>query len=227
MYQQFAITIAVSVLISTFLALSFTPALRAILLKPMPEKGAHKNVLQRFFAWFNRGFGFVVDRYRAGVCNGALVIRRSCSSCCAIFRSHGVAVCGEAQRGFVPTEDEGRLFVTYQLPEAASTDRTLEVTQEAMQVLLNTEGVKSFAALPGLNVIDFTQRSNTGTIFCNLQPWADRKADSLIAENLAITLQQKFGGIEEATFRVIAPAAHPRIRDFGRFFAGAAATGQR
>ena len=80
-----------------------------------------------------------------------------------------------------------------------------------MDVLLNTPGVKSFAAIPGLNVIDFTQRSNTGTIFCNLESWADRDADSLIAENLAATLQQRFGGIEEATFRVIAPPPIPGL----------------
>ncbi len=210
LYQQFAITIAVSVLISTFLALSFTPALCAILLKPTPDESERKNILQRFFAWFNRGFGSIVDRYRSGVQTGiahtpvVLVVL-------LLFFGATVWLFVEKPTGFVPTEDEGRLFVTYQLPDAASTDRTLEVTQEAMEVLLSTKGVKSFAALPGLNVIDFTQRSNTGTIFCNLEPWADREADSLLAENLATKLQQRFGGIEEATFRVIAPPPIPGL----------------
>ncbi len=213
LYQQFAITIAVSVLISTFLALSFTPALCAILLKPKSEedeKARKKNLLQRFFAWFNRGFGSIVDRYRGGVQTGiahtpvVLIVL-------LLFFGATVWLFAEKPTGFVPTEDEGRLFVTYQLPDAASTDRTLEVTQEAMKVLLDTKGVKSFAALPGLNVIDFTQRSNTGTIFCNLEPWADRGADSLLAENLATKLQQKFGSIEKATFRVIAPPPIPGL----------------
>jgi HAE1 family hydrophobic/amphiphilic exporter-1 len=213
LYQQFAITIAVSVLISTFLALSFTPALCAMLLKPQADedqKSGKKNLLQRFFAWFNRGFGFVVDRYRGGVRTGiahtpvVLIVL-------LLFFGATVWLFTEKPTGFVPTEDEGRLFVTYQLPDAASTDRTLAVTDQAMDVLLSTPGVKSFAAIPGLNVIDFTQRSNTGTIFCNLEPWASREADSLSAESLATKLQQRFGGIEEANFRVIAPPPIPGL----------------
>ncbi len=213
LYQQFAITIAVSVLISTFLALSFTPALCAMLLKPKADedqKSKKKNLLQRFFARFNQGFGFVVDRYRGGVKIGiahtpvVLIVL-------LLFFGATVWLFTEKPTGFVPTEDEGRLFVTYQLPDAASTDRTLAVTDQAMEVLLSTPGVKSFAAIPGLNVINFTQRSNTGTIFCNLEPWANRGADSLSAESLATKLQQRFGGIEEANFRVIAPPPIPGL----------------
>ena len=210
LYQQFAITIAVSVLISTFLALSFTPALCAVILKPEEEGEKKKNILDRFFAWFNRGFGSIVERYRRGVQTGightpvVLIVL-------LLFFGATVFLFWQKPSGFVPTEDEGRLFVTFQLPDAASTDRTLEVTQEAMDILLNTEGIKSFAAIPGLNVIDFTQRSNTGTIFCNLEAWADREADSLLAENLATSLQQRFGDIEEATFRVIAPPPIPGL----------------
>ena len=211
LYQQFAITIAVSVLISTFLALSFTPALCGILLKPKSEdEEQRKNVLQRFFDWFNRGFGSIVDRYRRGVQKG-IAFTPVVLIVLLLFFGATVLLFVQKPTGFVPTEDEGRLFVTYQLPDAASTDRTLEVTDQAMDVLLSTPGVKSFAAIPGLNVIDFTQRSNTGTIFCNLEPWADREADSLIAENLATTLQQRFAGIEEATFRVIAPPPIPGL----------------
>ncbi|MGB3850270.1 MAG: multidrug efflux RND transporter permease subunit [Tunicatimonas sp.] len=213
LYQQFAITIAVSVLISTFLALSFTPALCAMLLKPKADedqKSKKKNLLQRFFARFNQGFGFVVDRYRGGVKIGiahtpvVLIVL-------LLFFGATVWLFTEKPTGFVPTEDEGRLFVTYQLPDAASTDRTLAVTDQAMEVLLSTPGVKSFAAIPGLIVLDFTQRSNTGTIFCNLEPWANRGADSLSAESLATKLQQRFGGIEEANFRVIAPPPIPGL----------------
>ena len=211
LYQQFAITIAVSVLISTFLALSFTPALCAVILKPVEEgKEKKKNLLDRFFAWFNRGFGSIVERYRLGVQKGightpvVLIVL-------LLFFGATVLLFSQKPTGFVPTEDEGRLFVTYQLPDAASTDRTLDVTQEAMDILLETEGVKSFAAIPGLNVIDFTQRSNTGTIFCNLEAWEDRGADSLLAENLAASLQKRFGSIEEATFRVIAPPPIPGL----------------
>ena len=210
LYQQFAITIAVSVLISTFLALSFTPALCAVILKPKSEEKEQKGILQRFFAWFNRGFGFLVDRYRVGVQKGIGFTPVVLIVLVLIFGAT-VLLFVQKPTGFVPTEDEGRLFVTYQLPEAASTDRTLEVTEQAMDVLLNTKGVKSFAAIPGLNVIDFTQRSNTGTIFTNLEAWGDRSADSLSAESLAATLQQKFGDIEEATFRVVAPPPIPGL----------------
>ena len=210
LYQQFAITIAVSVLISTFLALSFTPALCAIILKPKSEEKKRKNILQRFFGKFNRGFDFVNNRYRTGVEKG-IAFTPVVLIVLLLFFGATALLFWQKPSGFVPTEDEGRLFVTYQLPDAASTDRTLEVTREAMDVLLSTKGIKSFAALPGLNVIDFTQRSNTGTIFCNLASWDDRDADSLLAENLATQLQQRFADIEEATFRVIAPPPIPGL----------------
>ena len=213
LYQQFAITIAVSVLISTFLALSFTPALCAIMLKPKSEgERKPKGLLQRFFAKFNRGFSFLTDRYRAGVDKG-IAFTPVVLIVLLLFFGATALLFWQKPTGFVPTEDEGRLFVTYQLPDAASTERTLAVTDQAMDVLLSTPGVKSFAAIPGLNVIDFTQRSNTGTIFCNLESWNNRSADSLLAENLAAKLQQRFSEIEEADFRVITP---PPIPGLGR-----------
>ncbi len=212
LYQQFAITIAVSVLISTFLALSFTPALCAIVLKPKSDEERKPGLLDRFFAWFNRGFGFITDRYRAGVGKG-IAFTPVVLIALLLFFGATLLLFWQKPTGFVPTEDEGRLFVTYQLPDAASTERTLAVTDQAMDVLLSTEGVKSFAAIPGLNVIDFTQRSNTGTIFTNLESWDDRSADSLLAQNLATKLQARFDDIEEANFRVITP---PPIPGLGR-----------
>ena len=212
LYQQFAVTIAVSVLLSTFLALSFTPALCAVILKPRKPEVIKKGVLGRFFRGFNRGFGRLTDHYGRGVQKGisftpvVLIVL-------LLFFGATVFLFSQKSTGFVPTEDEGRLFVTYQLPDAASTNRTLDVTQKAMDVLLNTPGIKSFAAIPGLNVFDFTQRSNTGTIFCNLTPWSERGADSLLAENLAQKLRGRFADIEEANFVVITP---PPIPGLGR-----------
>ena len=95
LYQQFAITIAVSVLISTFLALSFTPALCGILLKPTSEEKERKNVLQRFFDWFNRGFGRIIDRYRTGVKKGIAFYAGGADRAVVVLRSHGAVVCAE------------------------------------------------------------------------------------------------------------------------------------
>jgi HAE1 family hydrophobic/amphiphilic exporter-1 len=210
LYQQFAVTIAVSVLLSTFLALSFTPALCAVILKPKKSEVAKKGWLGRFFSGFNRGFDKLTHHYGIGVHKGIAITPVVLIILLAFFGVTGFLF-SQKPTGFVPTEDEGRLFVTFQLPDAASTDRTIDVAHQAMDMLSSTEGVQSFAAIPGLNVIDFTQRSNTGTIFCNLSDWDEREADSLLAENIAQTLRRKFADIEEANFVVITPPPIPGL----------------
>ena len=93
--------------------------------------------------------------------------------------------------GFIPTEDEGRLYVTYELPEASSTTRSLEVLDTMMSTLKRTPGIAHFAGLGGLNVVTFATKSNSGTVFTQLKPWDERKDKQLQLDSLMSTLATK------------------------------------
>ena len=190
LYQQFAITIAISVLISAFVALSLTPALCTLLLRPMHMDKSSRG-LNQFFFRFNNWFSRFTNGYTRNVNSW---IKRSpyviillicvCVGTFLLFRSK--------PSGFIPQEDEGRLYVTYELPEASSTTRSLETLNKIMKIISETEGVRHYAALGGLNVVTFATKSNGGTIFTSLKPWDERKDKSLQLKGIIATLQKKF-----------------------------------
>ena len=216
LYQQFAITIAISVLISAFVALSLTPALCVLLLKPHEEGEESKGLLNRGFKKFNDWFGRVTEKYGNGVQRGIkhsrfVVIMLVCVVVGAglLFRSK--------PSGFLPTEDEGRIFITFNLPEGASTERTVAVLQGMMKELEHTKGIAHFAALGGLNAVNFSSKSNSGTIFCQLDPWDDRTDKALQLQGLMASLQKSMGRFKEATTVVISPPAIPGLGNTGGF----------
>ncbi|RYZ29246.1 MAG: efflux RND transporter permease subunit, partial [Sphingobacteriales bacterium] len=132
LYQQFAITIGVSVLISAFVALSLTPALCTILLKPSKDEAAKKNWLESFFASFNRGFNKLTRGYSRGV---ASWIRRTpiVITMLVILFVGLFLLFKNKPSGFIPTEDEGRLYVTYEMPEASSTSRSVAMLNDLIK----------------------------------------------------------------------------------------------
>jgi len=215
LYQQFAITIAISVLISAFVALSLTPALCTMLLRPMHMDKSSRGINQ-FFYRFNNTFARFTKRYTNGVNTW---IKRSpyviillvciCLGTFLLFRSK--------PSGFIPQEDEGRLYVTYELPEASSTSRSLETLNKIMNIIAETEGVQHYAALGGLNVVTFATKSNGGTIFTSLKPWDERKDKALQLKGIITTLQKKFASIKEANILVISPPAIPGLGQTGGF----------
>lgn len=113
--------------------------------------------------------------------------------------------------GFIPTEDEGRIYITFELPEASSTTRSLDVLNRMMVILKDVPGVGHFAALGGLNVVTFATKSNSGTIFCQLKPWDKRTDKSQQIKSIIATLQQRFSVIKEANIVVIQPPAIPGL----------------
>ena len=119
--------------------------------------------------------------------------------------------------GFIPTEDEGRVYVTFELPESSSTTRSLEVLNSMMDILSTTPGIGHFAALGGLNVITFATKSNSGTIFVQLKPWDERTDKSLQLNGLIATLQRKFAALRDANVVVISPPAIPGLGQTGGF----------
>ncbi|MGI4805319.1 MAG: efflux RND transporter permease subunit [Janthinobacterium lividum] len=217
LYQQFAITIAISVLISAFVALSLTPALCTLILRPSEkDKEKKKSWLDRFFNAFNGWFGRIADKYRNGVDRGinhakfVVIIL-----VCIIIGT--VLLFKNKPSGFIPVEDEGRLYITFDLPEASSTTRSVEVLKHMMSILDSVPAVGHYAALGGLNVVTFANKSNSGTIFCSLKPWDERKDKSQQLQAVIATLQQKLSAIKEATVVVIPPPPIPGLGNTAGF----------
>ena len=216
LYQQFAITIAISVLISAFIALSLTPALCTLILKPTDKDKKSSSWLDRFFKVFNNWFENVTSRYRNGVDKGIhhakfVVIILVCIiiGVVLLFKNKPT--------GFIPTEDEGRIYITFDLPEASSTTRTVTVIKRMMAILDSIPGVGHYAALGGLNAVTFANKSNSGTIFCSLKPWDQRKDKSLQLQAMVAKLQQKLSVIKEASIVVIPPPAIPGLGNTAGF----------
>ena len=211
LYQQFAITIAISVMLSAFIALSLTPALCTLLLKPTDDKKEKKG-LNKFFFKFNNWFGRVTDKYTNGVKRSIgwaryVIIILICIGVGTVFMFKN------KKTGFIPTEDDGRVYITYELPEASSTTRSINVLDSLMKVVQNTPGVGHFAALGGLNVVTFSTKSNSGTIFCQLKPWDERTKPEEQVPGIVAELNKRIAqaGLKQASFVVIPPPPIPGL----------------
>jgi HAE1 family hydrophobic/amphiphilic exporter-1 len=211
LYQQFAITIAISVIISAFVALSLTPALCVLLLKPshMDETSTGLNKL---FYRFNKWFGRVTDKYgrgvKASIKHSKLVLIILVCICVGT-----VFMFKQKSTGFIPSEDDGRVYVTYELPEAASTTRSIQTLSKMMKVIASTPGVGHYAALGGLNVVNFSTKSNSGTIFVQLKPWDEREKAGEQVPGIIAEIQKRFAqdSLREANIVVIPPPPIPGI----------------
>ena len=168
LYQQFAITIAVSVIISAFVALSLTPALCTLMLKHSKGEDEKKNLMEKFFASFNNFFRKVTASYTRGV---AFWIKKTAYVfvLLAVIFVALFFLFKNKPTGFIPTEDEGRLYVTYELPEATSTTRSVEMLKRIMDSVRSIPEVRTLGGLAGLNIISFSNKSNVGTMFVPAQ----------------------------------------------------------
>ncbi len=218
LYQQFAITIAVSVLISAFVALSLTPALCTLLLKPVNPEETKKGSkgINRFFFKFNDWFKRTTNNYSSAV-RKSIKIAPYFLIILILVYAGTVILFMNKPTAFIPNEDEGRLYITFELPEAASTTRSINVLNEMMDIIKKTPGVAHFAAVSGLNVVSFASKSNSGTIFTQLKPWDERSSKELQLNSLVATLQRKFAAIKNANVIVISPPAIPGLGTTGGF----------
>ena len=215
LYQQFAITIAISVLISAFIALSLTPALCMLLLKPQHINEDSKG-LNKFFYKFNQGFGWFNHKYTSGV--GAWVRKAPLVLVLlACIAAGDIFLFKNKPTGFIPTEDEGRVYVSYEIPEAGSTTRALAVLTDMMKIAKQVPGVFHVAALGGLNVLTGGSKSNSGTIFMQLKPWDERKEKTQQLLGVIAELNKRFAAIKEAKIVVIPPPAIPGLGNAGGF----------
>jgi HAE1 family hydrophobic/amphiphilic exporter-1 len=210
LYQQFAITIAVSVIISAFVALSLTPALCTILLKPSKDENAKRNLLEKFFAWFNKGFNRLTTGYTKGV--GGWIRKTPYVLVMLVVLFVGLFFLFKNKpTGFIPTEDEGRLFVTYEMPEATSTTRSIAMLKEIMSRVQKLPEIKVLGGLAGLNIVSFSNKANTGTMFVALKPWDDRKGKEHHVQTVIANIRAAIADIKEARILPIAPPAIPGL----------------
>jgi hydrophobic/amphiphilic exporter-1 (mainly G- bacteria), HAE1 family len=215
LYQQFAITIAISVLISAFVALSLTPALCTLMLKPQHLDENSKG-LNKFFYKFNTWFNRTTSSYSKGVRKSIRKAPYAIIMLIVLFAATFLMFKAKPS-GFIPLEDEGRIFITFELPDASSTARTVEVLNKVMKTLDDTPGVAHYAGLGGLNVVTFSTKSNSGTVFTQLKPWDERKEKSLQVTGIIAELQKRFASIKEANIRIIQPPAIPGLGSTGGF----------
>jgi HAE1 family hydrophobic/amphiphilic exporter-1 len=208
LYRQFALTIATATVFSSINALTLSPALCAILLRP--TKVSHH--------WIFRVFNWTFDRTRNlyARCLGGLV-RRAVLTLALFVVLAGAAFWGflRLPTGFVPAEDQGYAFVSIQLPDAASVERTAEVVEEINRRLAGMEGVQDWVSIVGFSLIDMASSSNMATLWVVFDPWEERNAPHLSAEALVGQMWQEFGQIQEAQIFAFIP---PAIRGLG--FAG-------
>jgi HAE1 family hydrophobic/amphiphilic exporter-1 len=210
LYQQFAITIAVSVIISAFVALSLTPALCTLMLKHSKDEKAKKGLLGKFFFSFNNWFRKTTNSYSRGV---ALWIRRwPYIIVLLVVIFVGLFFLFKAKpTGFIPQEDEGRLYLTYEMPEGASTNRSIEMLTQIQQRLKAIPEINEAGGLAGYNIISSSNKSNVGTMFIHLKPWDERKGSEHSQQAVMQKIYQKAADIKGAKILVIAPPAVPGL----------------
>jgi HAE1 family hydrophobic/amphiphilic exporter-1 len=208
MYQQFALTIAISVLLSAFSALSLSPALSAMLLKPAR---APRGPLGAFFRGFNRVFDTATKGY---VGMARMLVRRAVVTVLIVLVVIvGVGLLGRAlPAGFIPDEDQGLFGVNVQLPPAASLERTSAVLRKVEEILAKVEGVDSYQTIGGYGAVTSTYQPNFGSIFVRLKPWEERHGEALHVNGIMRLMQRELAAIPEA---VAFPFNIPTISGFG------------
>jgi HAE1 family hydrophobic/amphiphilic exporter-1 len=211
LYQQFAITIAISVLFSAFNALTLSPALCALLLKPKkPARGP----LGFFFKWFNRSFGRTREGY---VRTSGFLIRKSgfalvflvLVSAAAVWIARGIP------NSFLPDEDQGYLYVGMVLPNAASLQRTIEASKSVEDVILKTPGVESIVSVNGFSLLSFTQSTYNAFYFVTLKDWDKRKSKDQQYKAIQQNIAKGLGGIKQGIAFSFPPPAIPGVGTSG------------
>ncbi len=215
-FRQFALTIAVSTMLSAFVSLTLTPALCAILLEPHGAKRDWFGRLWNFlFGWFfrlfNRAFDFASNAYAGTV---RILVRHSYLAVIVYAALLGLTIYGfqVVPRGFIPPQDKGYLITAFQLPDGASLERTDKVVHDATEMLLATPGVRYCVGFSGFSGATRANSSNAGAVFVGLDPVEERVEKGITANALIATLQEKMNTIPDAQIFVIAP---PPVQGLG------------
>jgi hydrophobe/amphiphile efflux-1 (HAE1) family protein len=213
LYQQFAVTIAISVLLSAFNALTLSPALAALLLKP---KKPSKGLLRRFFDGFNRVFDRATDRYVSW--SGVLLKKTAVVVVLLIaFGAAGFFFANHVPTSFLPDEDQGYAYVNVQLPNGASLERTRAVVEQVEKVIMNTPGVEESTCFVGFSLLSFVRTTYNATFFVNFKPWDKRTTRDQQFQTLKAHLNQQLSRVPGAIAFGFSPPAIPGVGTAGGF----------
>jgi HAE1 family hydrophobic/amphiphilic exporter-1 len=213
LYQQFAVTIAISVVLSAFNALTLSPALAALLLRP---KKASRGPLGKFFDWFNRIFGRATEGYVR--LSGAL-IRKSAFALAAlvILGVAGLFFGSRVPSSFLPDEDQGYVFVSMQLPNAASMERTAAAAGQVEKILASTPGIQYTTTVVGFNLLSFVRTSYNAFFWVSLKPWGDRESRAEQYQEIRARLNQQLNTLPGGIAFSFSPPAIPGVGTSGGF----------
>ncbi len=205
LYKQFAATIAISVVFSGFMALTFAPAIGAMILKQ------HDHTPNAFFRWFNNAFGKMTDNY---VRRSMFMIRKALIFGVIYLTTYGFIAYFHKTlpTAFLPMEDQGFFITSINLPEGSTANRTLEVVKQVEGILGQQEGIYKYTAITGLNILTFSQEPNSAVVFTRLKSWEERPTKELSVFGILGTLGPKLGSIKEAKVFAMPP---PSIRGMG------------
>jgi HAE1 family hydrophobic/amphiphilic exporter-1 len=213
LYQQFAVTIAISVILSAFNALTLSPALAALLLKPKKESGG---LLKRFFNWFNRVFTNVTNAY-VRFC-GVLIRKSVVALVLLVAFAAGAGFFGsKIPSSFLPDEDQGYLYINLQLPNAASLQRTDEVARQIEASLAKTPGVQYTTSVIGFSLLSFVRTSYNGFFFVTLKPWDERKSRDEQLQEIKQRINRSLSQIPEGIAFSFSPPSIPGVGTSGGF----------
>ncbi|MFF7709267.1 multidrug efflux RND transporter permease subunit [Pseudomonas sp. NPDC007930] len=221
-YKQFALTIAISTVISAFNSLTLSPALAAVLLR---GHDAPKDRFSRFLdrllgSWLFRPFNRMFEKASHGYVGTVRKVLRGSGIALVVYAGLiGLSYVGftSTPTGFVPTQDKQYLVAFAQLPDAASLDRTEDVIKRMSDIALKQPGVESAVAFPGLSINGFTNSPNNGIVFVTLKPFEERKTADLSAGAIAGALNGKFGAIQDAYMAIFPPPPVMGLGTIGGF----------
>jgi HAE1 family hydrophobic/amphiphilic exporter-1 len=213
LYQQFAVTIAISVILSAFNALTLSPALAGLLLRPKKDS---RGLLRRFFDWFNRIFERATHGY---VRLSGVLIRKSALALVAllVFGAAGLFFGSRVPSSFLPDEDQGYAFVNMQLPNAASLERTAAASKQVEEILASTPGVQYTTSIAGFSLLSFVRTSYNAFYFVTLKPWSQRKTRAEQYQEIKATLNRQLGRLPQGTVFSFSPPAIPGVGTSGGF----------
>src|SRR6266404_839874 len=213
LYQQFAVTIAISVLLSAFNALTLSPALAALLLRPKKQS---RGLLNRFFDWFNRVFGRATDGYVH--LSGGLIRKSAVAIVALAVLSVAAAFFGSRlPSSFLPDEDQGYVYVNMQLPNAASLARTSAAANQVEQILADTPGVQYTTSVIGFSLLSFVRTSYNAFFFVTLKPWGNRETRAEQYQEIKQHLNRQLSKLPQGTAFSFSPPAIPGVGTSGGF----------
>jgi HAE1 family hydrophobic/amphiphilic exporter-1 len=213
LYQQFAVTIAISVILSAFNALTLSPALASLMLRPKQES---HGPLRKFFDGFNRIFECTTQGY---VRLSGVLVRKSAVVLVllAAFGLAGLFFGSRLPSSFLPDEDQGYFYINMQLPNAASLERTSAAGRQVEQILANTPGVEYTTSVIGFSLLSFVQTSYNGFFFVTLKPWGDRETRAEQYQEIKARVNQQLSRLPQGTVFSFSPPAIPGVGTSGGF----------